>query len=54
MDKHKMEYLYKKIGQQLNLIIPETWDKVLLYSEVTVIEPIFTTTPIKKRHLFIA
>lgn len=30
-----MEQLYQKIGQQLNLIIPEAWNKVLLYSEVT-------------------
>lgn len=30
-----MEQLYQKIGRQLNLIIPESWDKVLLYSEVT-------------------
>ncbi|MCC5803755.1 immunity protein YezG family protein [Rossellomorea vietnamensis] len=35
MNKEKMELLYKKIGQQVNLIIPESWDKVLLYSEVT-------------------
>ena len=35
MNKEKMEQLYQKIGQQLNLIIPEAWDKVLLYSEVT-------------------
>lgn len=35
MNKENIEELYQKIGQQLNLIIPETWDKVLLYSEVT-------------------
>ncbi|MDF2068560.1 immunity protein YezG family protein [Bacillus sp. Cr_A10] len=35
MNKEKMEQLYQKIGQHLNFIIPESWDKVLLYSEVT-------------------
>lgn len=35
MNNEKMEQLYQKIGQQLNLIIPEAWNKVLLYSEVT-------------------
>lgn len=35
MNKEKMEQLYQKIGRQLNLIIPVSWDKVLLYSEVT-------------------
>lgn len=35
MNKEKMEQLYQNIGRQLNFIIPESWDKVLLYSEVT-------------------
>ncbi|WP_375088814.1 immunity protein YezG family protein [Peribacillus sp. RS7] len=35
MNKEKMEQLYQKIGRQLNFIIPESWDKVLLYTEVT-------------------
>ena len=35
MNTERMEELYQSIGQQLNTIIPEDWDKVLLYSEVT-------------------
>ncbi|MES1042721.1 MULTISPECIES: immunity protein YezG family protein [Peribacillus] len=35
MNKEKMEQLYQNVGRQLNFIIPESWDKVLLYSEVT-------------------
>ncbi|MGC4378117.1 immunity protein YezG family protein [Fictibacillus sp. Mic-4] len=35
MESKGMEQLYQKIANQLNLIIPELWDKVLLYSEVT-------------------
>ncbi|RID89374.1 DUF600 family protein [Peribacillus asahii] len=35
MNTEGLEHLYQKIGTQLNVIIPEAWDKVLLYSEVT-------------------
>lgn len=35
MNTEDMEKLYKKIGSQLDSIIPESWDKVLLYSAVT-------------------
>lgn len=30
-----MEQLYQKIGQQLNVLIPQSWYKVVLYAEVT-------------------
>ncbi|MDI6678078.1 DUF600 family protein [Bacillus wiedmannii] len=35
MNTKGMEQLYQKIARQLNLIIPESWDKILLYSEIT-------------------
>ena len=35
MDIRNMEPIYINIGQQVNQIIPEPWDRVLLYSEVT-------------------
>ncbi|MES9697545.1 immunity protein YezG family protein [Bacillus sp. JJ927] len=35
MNTKGMEQLYQKIGRQLNLIIPESWNKILLYSEIT-------------------
>ena len=30
-----MENLYRKIANQLNNIIPEKWNKIFLYSEIT-------------------
>ena len=35
MSIRNMEPMYLNIGQQVNQIIPEPWDEVLLYSEVT-------------------
>lgn len=34
MNKVNLESIYKKIAIQLNNIIPEPWDKVMVYSEV--------------------
>lgn len=55
MNKEKMEQLYQQIGQQLNLITPESWEKVLLYSELTEWgnRTYFYYYPQKKKHLFI-
>ncbi|SNZ03134.1 conserved hypothetical protein [Terribacillus aidingensis] len=35
MDTERMEEIYQEIGQQLNIIIPEDWDRVILYSAVS-------------------
>ncbi|MBC6309515.1 DUF600 family protein [Listeria sp. FSL L7-1582] len=34
MDTTRMEELYQEIATEINLIIPEQWSEVLLYSEV--------------------
>lgn len=34
VDTTKMEELYQEIATEINMIIPEQWSEVLLYSEV--------------------
>lgn len=34
MNTENLESIYQKVAMQLNIIIPEPWEKVIVYSEV--------------------
>lgn len=34
MNTENLESIYQKVAMQLNIIIPESWEKVMVYSEV--------------------